>query len=186
MKSVKRALKVVIGDQICSYAEFQTVVYEAAQLVNQRPIGKVPSSPDDGTYLCPNDLLLGRSTSHVPQGPFEERAKMKHRIDFIEEIVGNFWKRWSREVFPNLVIEPKWHVERRNLKVGDVVMIQDSNTLRSEWKLGVVENVLKSKDERVRNVEVRYKNDQTDVTVKRAVQRLIVLVPVEGTEEEQC
>ena len=186
VKSVKRALKVVIGDQICSYAEFQTVVYEAAQLVNQRPIGKVPSSPDDGTYLCPNDLLLGRSTSHVPQGPFEERAKMKHRIDFIEEIVGNFWKRWSREVFPNLVIEPKWHVERRNLKVGDVVMIQDSNTLRSEWKLGVVENVLKSKDERVRNVEVRYKNDQTDVTVKRAVQRLIVLVPVEGTEEEQC
>ena len=186
VKSVKRALKVVIGEQICSYAEFQTVVYEAAQLVNQRPIGKVPSSPDDGTYLCPNDLLLGRSTNHVPQGPFDNRAKMKHRIDFIEEIVGNFWKRWSREVFPNLVIEPKWHVERRNLQVGDVVMIQDSNAFRSDWKLGVVEKVLDSKDGRVRNVDVKYKNDQTDVVVKRAVQKLIVVVPVDGTGEEQC
>ena len=95
-------------------------------------------------------------------------------------------KRWSREVFPNLVIEPKWHVERRNLQVGDVVMIQDSNAFRSDWKLGVVEKVLESKDGRVRNVDVKYKNDQTDVVVKSAVQKLIVVVPVDGTGEEQC
>ena len=183
VKSVKRALKLVIGEQVLTYAEFQTVVYEAAQLVNQRPIGKLPLSPDDGTYLCPNDLILGRSTNYVPQGPFEENANMKRRLNFIEEIVGNFWRRWSREVFPNLVVEPKWHVERRNMQVGDVVMIQDSNSIRGEWKIGVVVNVLESKDKRVRNVEVKYKNGGTDVTVKRAVQRLIVIVPVTGTEE---
>ena len=151
--------------------------------MNQRPIGKLPLSPDDGTYLCPNDLILGLSTNHVSQGPFEENANMKRRLDFIQEIVGNFWKRWSREIFPNLVIEPKWHVERRNLQVGDVVMIQDSNAIRGEWKIGVVVNVLESKDKRVRNVEVKYKNGETDITVKRAVQRLIVIVPVTGTEE---
>ena len=67
------------------------------------------------------------------------------------------------------------------MQVGDVVMIQDSNSIRGEWKIGVVVNVLESKDKRVRNVEVKYKNGGTDVTVKRAVQRLIVIVLVTGT-----
>ena len=185
IKTIKRALNAVVGNQVCSYAEFQTVVYEAAQLVNQRPIGRQPLTPDDGTYLCPNDLILGRSTNHVPQGPFNKKSNMNQRLNFIQEIVDHFWKRWSREVFPSLVIEPKWHVERRNLSTGDVVMIQDSNVVRGEWKIGIVVKILDSRDGRVRNVLVKYKNGTTDVKVKRAVQRLIVIVPVEGSEVEQ-
>ena len=185
IKTIKRALKVVIGAQVFSYAEFQTVMYEAAQLVNQRPIGLKPASPDEGTYLCPNDLLLGRSTNHAPQGPFAEGSNVKQRMNFIQDIVNNFWKRWSREVFPSLVIEPKWHTERRNITPGDVVLIQDSNTVRGEWRLGIVTKTLQSKDKRVRNVEIRYKNGQTDVKVTRPVQRLIVLVPQEEDKESK-
>ena len=179
----------VMGNQVFSYAELQTVVYEAAQLVNQRPIGRHPTSPDEGAYLCPNDLLLGRSTPHVPQGPFAEKNSMKHRLQFIEEVVNSFWQRWSRDVFPNLVLEPKWHTERRNAQPGDVVMIQDSNAVRGNWKLGVITRILESKDGRVRNVEVRYKNNQTEVLVRRPVQRLIVIVPAEESavgEETQA
>ena len=146
VKSVKRALKVAMGSQVFSYAELQTVVYEAAQLVNQRPIGRHPTSPDEGTYLCPNDLLLGRNSTHVPQGPFSKATNANQRLQFIQEVVNSFWKRWSREVFPGLVIEPKWHTERRNARIGDVVMIQDSNVVRGEWKLGVVTKALESKD----------------------------------------
>ena len=189
VKSIKRALKCVMGNQVFSYAELQTVVYEAAQLVNQRPIGRHPTSPDEGAYLCPNDLLLGRSTAHVPQGPFAEKNSMKHRLQFIEEVVNSFWQRWSRDVFPNLVLEPKWHTERRNAQPGDVVMIQDSNAVRGNWKLGVITRILESKDGRVRNVEVRYKNNQTEVLVRRPVQRLIVIVPAEESavgEETQA
>ena len=54
VKSFKRALNVVLAGKVCSFAELQTVVYEAAQLVNQRPIGRKPLKPDDGTY--PNDM----------------------------------------------------------------------------------------------------------------------------------
>ena len=43
-------------------------------LVNERPIGRKQTSPGDGAYLCPNDLLLGRSTSRVPSGPFQATA----------------------------------------------------------------------------------------------------------------
>ena len=83
------------------------------------------------------------------------------------------------------MLEPKWHTERRNVKPGDVVMIQDSNTVRGIWKLGVVTGILESKDGRVRNVEVRYKNNKTEVLVRRAVQRLIVIVPAEDNKVQE-
>ena len=63
-------------------------------------------------------------------------------------------------------------------------MIQDSNVVRGNWKIGIVINILDSKDGRVRNVEVKYKNGTTAIKVKRAVQRLIVLVPVEEQKHD--
>ena len=63
IKSVKRAITLAIGESVMTFSELQTVCFEAANLINERPIGRHPTSPDDESYLCPNDLLLGRSTS---------------------------------------------------------------------------------------------------------------------------
>ena len=134
VKTTKKALNISVGESVLSFSELQTCMFEAAELVNQRPIGNHPSDPSDAVYLCPNDLLLGRASSSIPEGPFQERSSHRYRFDFVQQIVSAFWKRWVREVFPNLVICPKWHTERRNLKVGDVVLIQDDNALRGKWK----------------------------------------------------
>ena len=77
------ALKVGIGNQAFSYVEFQTIMYEVAQIVNQPPIGRHPAKPEEVSYLCPNDLLLGRNTNRVPQGPFEESCNVKQRMRFL-------------------------------------------------------------------------------------------------------
>jgi hypothetical protein len=190
VKSVKRALHTIIGDQVLTFSEFQTVMYEAAQLVNQRPIGRHPTHPDDGSYLCPNDLLLGRATSHVPQGPFKERTSNKHRFDFLQCVVNQFWKRWTRDLFPSMIIQPKWHVEKRNVAVGDVVMIQDSNAFRGSYRMGIVQETFPSRDGKVRTVKVAYKNNDEGpdyngkryTTVERAVHKLIVIVPAAPNE----
>jgi hypothetical protein len=91
-KSIKKAVMVAIGDNILTFSELQTVCFEAANLLNERPIGRNPTSPDDGTYLCPNDLLLGRVTSRIPSGPFRETANPNHRHEFIQKIIDAFWK----------------------------------------------------------------------------------------------
>ena len=70
VKSVKKALKKAIGDTVLTPFELYTCLLEAANLVNQRPIGRIPNDPNDGSYLCPNDILLGRCSSTIPQGPF--------------------------------------------------------------------------------------------------------------------
>ena len=71
VKSCKKALKIAISKQVLTPFELYTCLLEVANLVNQRPIDRIPNNPDDGTYLCPNDILLGRSTAEVPQGPFK-------------------------------------------------------------------------------------------------------------------
>ena len=180
VKSTKRALEAAVGDSVLTFSELQTCMLEAAQLVNQRPIGVIPNMPDDGTYLCPNDLMLGRASSKVPQGPFKERTSRKHRLDFIQAIVSAFWKRWTREVFPNLVLQPKWHTERRNLRKGDVVLVQDSNAVRGKWKMALVKEPLLSGDSKVRRAKLTYRTvEGGEQEVERAVQRLILLVPVD-------
>ena len=103
VKSTKRALKKAIGEQILSPFEFYTCLLEIANLINQRPIGRIPNDPNDGSYLCPNDLLLGRASSTVPQGPFQETRNQRCRVEFIPKIVDAFWKQWKRDVFPTLV-----------------------------------------------------------------------------------
>ena len=129
VKPVKRAHNAAIGEDVMSFSELQTVMFEGAQVVNQCPIGVHPTCPEECPYLCPNDLVLGRSTSHVPQGPFLERVSNKHRLDFIQAVVESFWRRRSRDVFPSLVISHKLHVKGRNVAKGDMVLIQDNNLL---------------------------------------------------------
>ena len=195
VKSVKKAIHTTIGEQVLSAIEFLTAMYEVAQLVNQRPIGRHPKHPDDGPYLCPNDFVIGRSSPRVPQGPFKQRCSHKYRLDFLENVVGQFWNRWIRDVFPNMIIQPKWHVERRNVKAGDVVMIQDSDAFRGHYRMGIVKEALPSSDGKVRSVRVGYKNNNSDLDytgskftyVDRPVRKLIVIVPVDestSTEEE--
>ena len=128
IKAVKRGIMVAVGEQVVSFSELQTVVFEVSNIVNERPIGVHPKHLDGGTYLCPNDLLLGRSSNKVPAGPFEQCSNLK-RLTFIEALADGFWKKWSRDYFSSLLVRPKWHTSKRNLKIDDVVLIHDARSL---------------------------------------------------------
>ena len=55
VKSTKIALKRAIGEQVLTPFEFYTCFLEVANLINQLSIGRIPK---DGSYLCPNHMLL--------------------------------------------------------------------------------------------------------------------------------
>ena len=185
VKSIKEAPDAAVGDQIMGFSELQTVRYEAAQIVNQRPIGKHPTYSDVGSFVCPNDLLLGRSSPEIPQGPLKQRASDRYKLDLFQQVVQNFWKKWTRDYFPGLIARSKWYVEKRNVEKGDVVLIQDSNPVGDNWKIGIVSEVHPSQDNKVRRVTLSYKTQHRSGTparypsIERAVHKLIGLVPVD-------
>ena len=146
VKSCKVALKKAVGKQILTPFKLYTCLLEVANLVNQPPIGRIPKDPDDGSYVCPNDMLLGRATSHVPQGPFKKTKNPRQRVEFLQKIVDLFWKWWTRDVFPSLIPRKKWNVEKRNVQVDDFVIVQTPNAIRGNWNTGRIVNVYPGQD----------------------------------------
>ena len=63
-------------------------------------------------------------------------------------IASSIWKGWQRDYFPTLMVRQKWHVEKRNIRPGDIVIVKDSNTIRGKWKLAQVTKAEKGRDGR--------------------------------------
>ncbi|XP_068709580.1 uncharacterized protein [Montipora foliosa] len=176
VKSTKIALKRATGEQVLTPFEFYTCLLEVANLINQRPIGRIPNDPDDGSYLCPKHMLLGRSSSTIPQGPFRETNNQRHRAEFVQ----SFWRRWTRDVFALLVPRKRLKVERRYVRVDDVVIVQYSNAVRGKWTIARVTNVYPGRDGRVRN-HVKPRTPTTQF--QRPISKIAVIYPAEGYED---
>ena len=176
VKSTKSALKKAIGEAVLTPFELYTCLLEVANLLNERPIGRIPNDPDDGAYLCPNDIILGRATNKVPQGPFRHTENPRHRFEFCQKIVDTFWKRWYRDVLPQLMPRKKWNTQSRNVKVNDFVIVADQNPIRGKWNAGRILQVFPGTDGLVRNVEVKTASG----TYTRPITKISVIYPAEG------
>ena len=115
----------------------------------------------------------------VPQGPFRETRNPRHRVEFVQKIVDTFWRRWTREVFPSLVPRKKWNAEKRTVRVDDIVIMEDSNSVRGNWTIGRIINVYPGKDGRVRNVKIKTSTSE----YKRPITKIVVIYPAEGYED---
>ena len=62
VKASKRALYFGLADHRLTAAEFLTVCTEAANTINERPLGLLPSLDSEINVLTPNCLLLGQTT----------------------------------------------------------------------------------------------------------------------------
>ena len=89
--------------------------------------------------------------------------------------------------YRSLILQSKWHVEKRNLCPRDIVLVQDTKALRGKWKLAEVHSVKSNDDGKVRDVTLRYKYQDDnikytglkDVFINRSVHRLVVIIPAE-------
>ena len=100
-----------------------------------------------------------------------------HRV---QQLLGQFWKRWRKEFLPSLNARKKWFHPRHNLKEGDVVLIVEPNASRGEWHLGRVIEAYPGDDGLVRVMKVKAKNKE----YLRPVHHLCPLEYVEDSAEE--
>ena len=188
---VKRLLKFSVGDSKLTPLELQTALFECADICNERPLGLNTKPREDGTFdvITPNCLIHGRSGNFVPDDTdIVNGLPMAARYRLVHHVTSAFWKKWSDVVSPALVVRQKWHQVSRNVTVGDVVLICESSPIKAKYKLGVVDSVHPSDDGHVRAATIRYvllqknKNGEDvvkNITVKRSVQRLAMILPVE-------
>ena len=161
VKGAKRAIKFAVNNQRLSASEFLTVCSEVSNLLNERPIGTLPGADSELNILTPNSLLLGRATAKNPGGWQPQGNNHRNRYYLVQRVIDEFWRKWTELYAPALVIRRQWNTTTRNLRPGDVVIIADKNTMRGEYRLGLVREVFPSRDKRVRRVSVMYKNFQS-------------------------
>ena len=205
VKGIMASLMSAMGTSVLNLNELFTVFKEVANLANERPIGLKPNTQTDPAFLSPNSLLLGRSGDRVSSGPFQSKIDFKRdpnsdrtRFLLVQKITSQFWKVWTKTFFPTLLRRPKWHQEKRNMKVDDICLLKDSNAFRGEWRKCRVVTTMPDEDKRVRNVEVtvpppalrllkglEYPKHLAMNSLKRHVSNLIVLVPSDEGEHDE-
>ena len=198
VKKTKRTLAHTYGDKSLTFHEMETALKRAASILNSRPMSAICCrkggvDPDFITALTPNMLLLGRANCDAPFKNYEDAETPLARLQYIAEIESLFWHQFKVQDFHNLVPTKKWRVEKRNVRKGDVVLIQYSGKSKSgEYKMGRVVAVEVDPDQLVRTCLVRYslvqnlpkeeRDSYKGVTVKHirvAIQRLVVILPQE-------
>ena len=186
IKSVKRSIKHVIGDNVLSFSELQLAFFEIADIINSRPLGIKPGSDsDDLTPITPNGLLYGEQSNEVPQGPFQHKVSIARRFLYVQSLIDDWWRKWSDLVLPSLVPCYKWQQKHRNVKLGDVCLIRYKKVIRSTYRLGRVCEVKTGNDGLVRSVRLKYKlpNETAFRYVDRAIHGIVVIVPLEEQEK---
>lgn len=153
--SVKRALRIIPGSHCLSEEVLHTLLTEIEAMINGRPLTYLSSDGRDLEPLTPNHILLGCACPNTSPGRFvDKEVNSRRRWRQTQTIVDQFWRRWRKEYLPTLFPRQKWHQETRQMKVGDVVLMQEANAPRGFWPLARVQEVYPGSDGRIRSVEL--------------------------------
>jgi len=174
IRSAREHLRHVIGDQSLTEENLMTFIVEVEFLVNSRPLTSITDEPDDVSALTANDLLILKPMDPLPPGVFTiGQAQLRKGWKQVQALANCFWRRWTSEYLPTLSKRTKWAQPRRNLRVGDLCLIQDDMTTRGHWPLArVTRTFASSGDNLVRSAEVKTKAGRL---YRRPVNKLFLL-----------
>ena len=198
VKSTKFHLKRVVGKQLLSYEEMLTITCQVEACLNSRHLGVQHCQNEQGIEpLTPGHFLTGAPLSAYPETEERPQMTLTKRWTLCQQIVNDFWKRWSTEHLQQLQAAQKWHHSVPNLQVGDVVLMKDSHQFQTNWGLAKVTAVFPGEDNKVRAVEVLTKKVAVPdpqqrrpltlpqfkvktVSLRRPVHKLALLIPAKN------
>ncbi|KAI3351066.1 hypothetical protein L3Q82_005633 [Scortum barcoo] len=169
-------------------ASLRAFFYEAMAIVNGRPLTVDNlSDPHSLEPLTPNHLLTLKSSKVLPPPGVFVREDMygKKRWRHVQYLAEQFWSRWRKEYLTNIALRQRWHKPRRNLQVGDIVILKAEDVHRNEWRMGNVSGTIAGNDGLVRRVKVCLGDKQLAkkgerlgklLEVERPVQKLVLLL----------
>ena len=101
----------------------------------------------------------------------EKNVSSRTKWKSVQAVTNMYWKRWIKEYLPLLIFQNKWTKHRKNMKIGDIVIIEEDNIERSKWPLARVIKLFYGKDGAVSLVQLKTK----DSTFHRPAAKLCVL-----------
>ena len=202
VKVVKKTLAIMIDRTVdqkaLTYAEMEVLLQEAANVVNDRPVGLRGLKDGVLSPLTANQLLLGRNSNQ--ECSYDETGELKSGSDlstYSQDLLRMWWKAWKEQSLGRLLpyCSKAAATPKQDLAPGDVCQLLYKTKVTSHYRLCLVKSVTKSKDGLVRTVKVvlRNRRDGQDVVNKHlepveievGVQRLCLILPVSDQTKSQ-
>jgi len=137
---------------------------EVTGFINARPLVPVSTDPEEPTWR-----LLGH-------GPVHKAVETSSSSEF--------WNRWSRKYLPALQHRQKWTLPRRNLQIGDLVLLMVKHNARSGWPMARIITSLPGKDGHVRKVEMKRTDQRSVKTFLRPITETVLVLPKDWSRVE--
>ena len=145
-------------------------------------------------------MLTGRAGCEIPIRDYETSRNPLIRLEYVQRVVQEWWDQFKVQNFTSLVPTQRWQREKRNICVGDVVLVHyTSKSFPGTYRLARVKQVevdevdglvhtctvvysllaeLKPKD------RAKYKGI-TKKELRVPVQRLVLILPIEEAEVQK-
>ncbi|KZS05691.1 Uncharacterized protein APZ42_031050 [Daphnia magna] len=186
VRTIKDLLRRSNGRACLKYDELEVSLIETDSVVNARPLTYVAEGSDDPLPITPNQFLNNRPSNCTPVEPAKNlMAPDATNLKLLEmdrqrrEYVSDICERFVTDYFLQI---DKLHCKGgpgRKIRVGEVVIIHDDNTKRLMWTIGVVKELVTSRNGLIRSVMVKTPNGNL---INHAIQSLH---PLELREDKQ-
>ena len=188
--SVKSCLRKVLGNARLTFDEMRTVLVEIEGTLNSRPL-TYNYDEVEREVLTPSHLIFGRRINSLPDESVSrlddegENMSYSDRFRYISTRLAHFWARWRNEYLADLreYHRSKPGTNLRVIEIGDVVTVHEDNKKRGSWKMAVVEELVKGKDNVVRGAIVRVITKGKQVRMSRPIQKLYPIEVKSVTEQ---
>jgi hypothetical protein len=171
----------------------RTLLCEVECIVNSRPIAGT-NTPEEEP-LTPNHLLTTKTRVLMPPpGEFQRNdIYLVKRWRRVQHLTNCFWERWRKSYLMSLQERQKWNKPRRNIQVGDIVLLKDQSIARNHWKTARVEEAYQDEDGLVRKVKVvvgdaqltrNGKRTRNRSVLERPIQKLVLLFKSDSCDED--
>ena len=162
-----------------SFENFTTLITQIEAILNSRPLIAPSSDANDPSALTPAHFLIGRPLTALPEPSQEDNRTLSRRFKSINNIVRQFWKKWSVDYLTTLQHRPKWHDNKQQHAVNDIVIIKEDNTPAMLWPLARITKIFDGNDKIVRVVQVKtqtglYKTSKPICTIGEGKTRVSV------------
>ncbi|XP_045023635.1 uncharacterized protein LOC123468017 [Daphnia magna] len=187
----KSALSKILGRTKPTLSAFRALVADAEVVLNDRPLENPSSSIGDVESLSPAHLMYGRRLNTLPYSEETNEEKfdasygekpdeLKRAITRHQTLLQHFEKRFLASYLPAL---REYHqaTKKNNptvIKERDVVLVHDEKP-RKDWKMAVVEKLIRSQDGQIRAADIRTANGKTN----RPISKLYPLQVAEPSDD---
>ena len=151
--------------------ELETLLVEVEDCLNSRPLTYTSENPEDPLPLTPNHFIRFSGSHSLPEADLYDANATRAALRKLQHLREALRSRFRKKYLGFLRGEENIRTPSQQLNVGDVVLIENENAKRVDWSLGVIKEILPSRDGQHRRFLLKTRSGD----IQRPAQRLFLM-----------